>query len=169
MKCCLHQSVPQTELPNGQPTRLPTPHPLPPLSLANRITLLLRHGNLLGGKSPRLAGVARRHFAERTPWDSLSDAFVLAHDKPNSPIAASVSLAGWIADKAPCSPQIDFDRTYSRTRRVAAEQGFDEILDRDEVAGRWQRAYARWGKLRKRVAAFETGLDRQIPIFPKCP
>jgi hypothetical protein len=79
--------------------------------------------------------------------------FVAAHGKPNSPIAALRSLAGWVADKGPCYPHTHFDRTYDRIATMAAEQGFEENLDRDELKGLWQRGYARWCKLQKSVAA----------------
>jgi hypothetical protein len=56
------------------------------------------------------------------------------------------------ADKAPCLPHIDFDRVYARTGRLAAAQGFEEVPDPQELRGLCQRVYARWGKLRRRVA-----------------
>ncbi len=85
-------------------------------------------------------------------WDSLREAFVVAHGKPNSPIAALRSLAGWVADKGPCYPHTHFDWAYDQIRLIAAEQGFEEILSRDELKGLWQRAYARWCKIQKSVA-----------------
>ncbi|MFM8270779.1 MAG: reverse transcriptase domain-containing protein [Gemmata sp.] len=85
-------------------------------------------------------------------WDSLHEAFVAAHSKPNSPIAALRSLAGWVADKGPCYPHTHFDWAYDRIRLMAVEQGFEEIPSRDELKGLWQRGYARWCKLQKSVA-----------------
>jgi hypothetical protein len=84
-------------------------------------------------------------------WDNLQEAIVSAHGKPNSPIAAFRSIAGWVADKGPCYPHTHFDRAYDRIERMATAQGFAEILDRDELKGLWQRACARWGKLRANV------------------
>jgi hypothetical protein len=86
-------------------------------------------------------------------WDSLREAFAAAHSKPNSPIAALRSLAGWVADKGPCYKQTHFDQAYDRIATMAAELGFEEIMGRDELKGLWQRGYARWCKLQKSVAA----------------
>lgn len=81
-------------------------------------------------------------------WASLAERFDDAQTKPNSPIAAAASLAGWLADKAPCFPTVDINRAYGRITRLAAERGFDELPDRFEIQAYWQRAYARWCKMR---------------------
>jgi hypothetical protein len=84
-------------------------------------------------------------------WNSLCEQFTAAHAKPNSPIAAVRSLSGWVADKGPCFPHTALDLAYDRIGAMAAEQGFEEILERCEVRDLWQRAYARWCKLRKKL------------------
>jgi len=84
-------------------------------------------------------------------WDSLREQFVAAHAKPNSPIAAIRSLDGWVADKGPCYPHTALDRACKRIEQMAAEQGFEEILGSGDLKDLWQRAYARWCKLRKKL------------------
>jgi hypothetical protein len=86
-------------------------------------------------------------------WDSLREAFAAAHGKPNSPIAAMRSLAGWVADKGPCYKHTPSDWAYDRIATMAAELGFEEVPSRDELKGLWQRGYARWCKIQKSVAA----------------
>jgi len=78
--------------------------------------------------------------------------FAATHGKPNSPIAAIRSITGWVADKAPCYPHANIDWVFARIKHFAAAHGFEEIPDKGEVAGLWQRAYARWCKLRKKVS-----------------
>ena len=86
-------------------------------------------------------------------WESLAEKFDAAHGKSHSPVAACETLLGWISDKAPCYPGTNKQRAYDRMMRLAAVQGFDEMPDRHEVEHVWQRAYARWCKLRKGLAA----------------
>lgn len=94
-----------------------------------------------------------RYTVTDDAWDSLSDQLAAAHTKPNSPIAALRSLAGWVADKGPCYPHTILERAYGRMKRLATAQGFDEIPEKGEVVELWQLASARWCKLQKLVAA----------------
>jgi hypothetical protein len=84
-------------------------------------------------------------------WESLRESLAQAHGRPNSPVAALRSIAGWVADKGPCYVQTHLDRACERVERLAGEQGFEEVPGRDELKGLWQRAAARWGRLRKQV------------------
>lgn len=63
------------------------------------------------------------------------------------------SLAGWVADKGPCYKHTPSDWAYDQIVKAAVEQGFEEILSRDELKGLWQRGYARWRKFQKSVGA----------------
>ena len=85
-------------------------------------------------------------------WDSLALALDAAHEKPHSPVAAFASIVAWVRDKAPCYPNTVYDRAYDRIERLAAAQGFEEIPERHELKAEWQRAYARWCKIRKELA-----------------
>ena len=102
---------------------------------------------LTGGEAARWMGFeirsgkgGLRFGVTADAWARLSEKFAVAHLKPNSPLWACTSLAGWIADKAPCFPTTDMVRAYARIRRLAEAQGFEEFLDRDEMEGLWQRA-----------------------------
>ena len=86
-------------------------------------------------------------------WDSLTEKFAAAHGRPDSPVAAVLSLMGWLGDKGPCFPHTNISQAYRRIKRLAGVQEFDEILDQHEVVSFWQKGYARWCKLRKRVTA----------------
>jgi hypothetical protein len=86
-------------------------------------------------------------------WDNLRDALSAAHAKPNSPIAAVRSIAGWVGDKGPCYPHTHLDRAYDRVRRSATEQAFEEIPDRDEWNELWQAGYEGWLGVRAKAAA----------------
>lgn len=83
-------------------------------------------------------------------WDNLRETLAAAHGKSNSPIAAVRSLMGWVGDKGPCYPHTHLDRACDRIERIAGEQAFEEVFGRDELKGLWQRAHARWSKLRER-------------------
>ena len=96
----------------------------------------------------RLAGDEFRYSVTDQAWASLAEKFDEAQAKPNSPIAATESLAGWLADKAPCFSTIDINRAYDRIKTLGAECGYDELPERYEIQAYWQRAYARWCKLR---------------------
>jgi hypothetical protein len=94
------------------------------------------------------AGGRLEYTPTRAAWGRLVEAFALAHEKPNSPLRAIESLAGWVADKGPCDPSVDHPTAYARIARVAASQGFDEILDAHEVHRIWQAAHSLWSAVR---------------------
>jgi len=49
----------------------------------------------------------------------------------------------------PCYSYTEQDAAYARITAVAAGQAFDEIPGARDMQGLWQRAYARWCRLRK--------------------
>jgi hypothetical protein len=119
---------------------------------------------LSDGESVRWMGFGIRRTADGLrysltsgAWASLAEKFDAAHEKPNSPIAANASVAGWVSDKGPCYPTVSVGRAHARMQRLAAARGFEDILDRGEVQGLWQRAYARWCKLRTAADAGAAG------------
>jgi len=83
-------------------------------------------------------------------WDKLEEGLASAHAKPNSPIAANLTIKGWIADKGPCFPHSNLGAACNRIERLAANQGFEEVPTREKLIGLWQRAHARWCKLRRK-------------------
>ena len=89
-------------------------------------------------------------------WESLKEALALAHDEPNSPVRAVQSVCGWVGQKGPCYPFVNHDKVYARLADLARAQAFDEIPGRSDVKRLWQRAHARWCKLRKKKRAAAT-------------
>ena len=94
-----------------------------------------------------------RYTVTDDAWGSLAEKLAAAHGKPHSPLAAVATIAAWVRDKAPCYPHTDLGKAYGRINRLAVAEGFGEIPSRHEVAGMWQRAFARWCRLRATVAA----------------
>ena len=95
-------------------------------------------------------------LAEKT-WARLEERLARAHEEPDSPLRADAVVRGWVAQMGPCyplarRPQGEHADAYARIRAVAAEQAFDEIPGREELQRLWQRAYARWCRLRARAA-----------------
>jgi hypothetical protein len=82
-------------------------------------------------------------------WHSLNQSLIFAHEKADSPVRACESIRGWVAQLGPCYPCVNRLRAYDRIAALAQSQGFDEIPDRGVIEAVWQRAYARWCKLRK--------------------
>jgi len=84
-------------------------------------------------------------------WTGLGEKLEAAHEKPFSPLVAYATLKGWISDKAPCFPGLNMKWACARIAQLAESQGFEEIPEPVEIATYWQRAYARWCKLRYTV------------------
>jgi hypothetical protein len=85
-------------------------------------------------------------------WEGLAENLDEAHDAPNSPVAAVLTIKGWVNDKGPCFKYTDPDRAWDRIALSAQALAFDEIPGRQKVKDWWQRAYARWCRLRQDVA-----------------
>lgn len=85
-------------------------------------------------------------------WDSLGENLALAHQEPNSPLRAFRSICGWISQKGPCYPFVTHDKAYARLADLARAQAFDEIPDRSDARQLWQKAYARWCRVRQDMA-----------------
>jgi hypothetical protein len=74
-----------------------------------------------------------------------------AHDTPNAPLRAVQCIQGWVNDKGPCFKFINPDEAWDRIAKIARALDFDEIPPRQTVKDWWQRAHARWCRLRKEV------------------
>lgn len=98
------------------------------------------------------SGGGLKYTVTPAAWDDLREALSLAHGKPNSPLAALRSIAGWVADKGPCYPHTDLAWAFGRIEQLATEQAFEEIFSRDDLKRLWQRSYARWMKLQANMA-----------------
>jgi retron-type reverse transcriptase len=84
-------------------------------------------------------------------WERLDDKLKQAHDEPNSPARADAIIRGWVDQMGPCFPHVDRDEFCDRIRAAAHAQAFDEIPSRTELKQMWQRAFARWGKVRAKA------------------
>jgi hypothetical protein len=93
-------------------------------------------------KQGMVVGVGER------PWERLDEKLTQAHDEPNSPARADAIIRGWVDQLGPCFPHVDRDEFCDRIRAVAHAQAFDEIPSRSDLKALWQRAYARWVKVR---------------------
>jgi hypothetical protein len=90
-------------------------------------------------------------------WWKLTESISLTHEEPNSPIRVNQLIAGWVSQKGPCYRFLDYNAAYARIAAIAQEQAFDEIASHVELKRLWQRAWARWGKMRTNVAAHYAG------------
>ena len=81
-------------------------------------------------------------------WERLGEKLTQAHDQANSPARADAIIRGWVDQMGPCFPHVDRDEFCDRIRAAGHAQAFDEIPSRTELKQLWQRACARWGKVR---------------------
>jgi retron-type reverse transcriptase len=88
-------------------------------------------------------------LAERS-WDKLEDALELCHEHPAAPLRAQRGLLGWVDQLGPTHPHQDRRQVYERAVQLAYRWGFDEPPRYRLFCSRWQRAYARYRRLRKR-------------------
>jgi retron-type reverse transcriptase len=84
-------------------------------------------------------------------WEALTENLDQAHDSPNAPVRAVQCIQGWVNDKAPCFKFINPDEAWDRIAEIARALTYDEIPARQTVKDWWQRAHARWCRLRKQV------------------
>jgi hypothetical protein len=84
-------------------------------------------------------------------WDRLEDYLALAHPKSDSPVRAVRTILQWLGQRGPCYPWTDHTEACRQIVAMANQQGFEELPTKDELRGHWQRAHARWCKLRTSV------------------
>lgn len=94
-------------------------------------------------------------------WERLKEHLQIAHTKPDAPLRAIATIQGWISQLGPTFMFADRRRVCQRAASIAAEYGFDEIPSEQQLLDDWQRAHARWCKLRqrhtkKRIPALDT-------------
>jgi retron-type reverse transcriptase len=96
-------------------------------------------------------------------WWTLEEATALAHEELNSPVRVYQAIIAWVGQKGPCYPQLDHHATYDRIADIARQQAFDEIPDQSDVKRLWQKAHARWGRARAKVAAHASAEAVTVP------
>jgi len=90
-------------------------------------------------------------------WEQFQEHLTMAHTKPDAPLRAIAIIEGWVSQLGATYPFSDRKNTCQRIASIAHQQCFDEIPSEDRLLELWQRAYARWSKLRK--AASRKTLD----------
>ena len=80
-------------------------------------------------------------------WQGLEDHLALAAERRDRIPRASAVLGGWLGQQGPCYPNLDRDDAYARIAAMGRRH-FQKAPDRECLFRFWQRAYARWCKLR---------------------
>jgi ribonuclease HI len=85
---------------------------------------------------------------------------------------ANMAIRGWISQMGPCYTYEDPHQTIARVKSMAQRWALDEIPSSHDLQGRWQRAHARWCRLRKgimeRGGATSGGFARHV-VFSVLP
>jgi len=84
-------------------------------------------------------------------WKRLEEKLARAHEGPDAPLRADATVRGWLSQAGPCRPHVDLDEACSRVRSIAEGLAFDETPGKAELKRLWQKAHARWRKVRKRA------------------
>jgi hypothetical protein len=84
-------------------------------------------------------------------WERLATHLALAHTKSDAPVRAIHTLKQWLNPRGPCYTSSDRDRVCLRMIELARAQAFEEVPSPQQLRQHWQRAYARWRKLRRAV------------------
>lgn len=86
-------------------------------------------------------------------WERLEEHLQVAHTKPDAPLRAIVTIEGWVGQLGPTFVVADRKQVCKRLASLAAQYSFDEIPAEQQLLDDWQRAHARWCKLRQRYGA----------------
>lgn len=89
-------------------------------------------------------------IADRS-WERLCEKLSRARMELNYLNSASAVLRGWLSQSGPCYPHLNHKKAYSRIKSMSREAGFTEKPSKKQIRDVWQRAFARWGRLRTRV------------------
>lgn len=81
-------------------------------------------------------------------WRSLDQKVEERHRKPDSPLRALDTLAGWLNYLGPCLQGENVERVYARVSQLMRCHGFSEFYSENEFRELWERAYARFSSLR---------------------
>src|SRR5207302_8889571 len=79
-----------------------------------------------GPRAGRCRRTLRVLVAEKS-WEGLAENPDEAHDAPNSPVAAVLTIKGGANDKGPCFKYTDPDQAWDRIALIAQVLAFDEI------------------------------------------
>lgn len=86
-------------------------------------------------------------------WDRLAGRLVLYHDQQalDQDVLLEI-IRGWVSEMGPCYASEDRAAVHARLGRLARDIGFAGIQSRRAFQGLWQRAFARWKRLRQQTA-----------------
>jgi len=97
-----------------------------------------------------LAGPELAIDIDERSWTRLGRCFVLAHTKSDAPLRAINTVKQWLGQRGPCFTSVDRGEVCRRIIALARKQSFEEMLDVEALLQNWQRAHARWMRLRRR-------------------
>jgi hypothetical protein len=72
-----------------------------------------------------------------------------AHTKADAPLRAVIIVQQWLNQRGPCYFWSDQARVCRRVVALARRHAFEEVPAPSALRQGWQRAFARWCKLRK--------------------
>jgi ribonuclease HI len=110
----------------------------------------------LGFELRKKDGELRASMTEKA-WNRLEDCITSSQGKPDAALRANEAIIGWVSQMGPCFPQTDIPAAHAKVSSLALNQAFDEIPSQGEIRNRWQRAYARWRRARKRTMEPDRG------------
>lgn len=90
-------------------------------------------------------------------WAKLEDHLARTHDRPDAPLRANETILGWLASAGMCFRPDDHLEVHARIATTAHRYAFDEIPSREETRDCWQRAHARWLRIRGRTTGEVAG------------
>ena len=108
------------------------------------------HVDWLGFTISKAARGLSVEIANRS-WRQLERYLALAHLKSDAPLRANRTIFQWLNQRGPSYRWSDRQEVCQRIITLAGQQGFEEVPGPSELTEHWQRAYARWQKLRKAV------------------
>lgn len=99
-------------------------------------------------------------LAERS-WARLDEHLALVHQHADAPLRANAIIKGWLAQAGPCYPWAGREQDCARIAAIARHHAFDEIPSVGDLSALWQRAYARWCRLR--WASYGRAISKALP------
>jgi hypothetical protein len=119
--------------------------------------------DLSGGEKARWLGWEVRGTEEglavsiqRRSWSRLRKHFALAHAKSEAPLRAKHAIEQWLYQHGPCYRWADRGRIVRRVTKLAGEQGFEEIPNREDLTAMWKEGDDAWSKIRSNLSVPET-------------
>lgn len=136
-----HEELERLLLPAGMPLKLTVDEAIHDLAAGESADWL----GFTISKAPRGLAV---EIAERA-WERLGAYLALAHTKSDAPLRANHTIRQWFNQRGPCYAWSDRQQICQHIIDVAHRQGFEDCPGSRELQERWQRAHARWCRLRK--------------------